>query len=111
MGEQLSWLDGSRTWQSGKPLADQPRARRTDPGTSHVAAQRMSRGRADAHRQTILAAIRAHPWSTYRGLAELTGLEPVAVGRRLVELERAGLARPDGETLVDGRLMRTWVAA
>jgi hypothetical protein len=38
----------------------------------------------------------------------MTGLEPVAVGRRLVEVERQGLARAGQPQTLDGRLMRTW---
>jgi len=79
--------------------------RRTDPQTSRIAAERLRvSGRLDAHRQTIAAAIRRQPGLTYRQLADAVGLEPVAVGRRLIEVERLGLARP-GEAR-DG--MRTW---
>jgi DNA-binding Lrp family transcriptional regulator len=41
---------------------------------------------------------------TYKAIAEATGLEPVAVGRRLIEIERDGQAKA-GEPR-DG--MRTW---
>ena len=82
-----------------------PRARRRDPSTSHAAAERVSAsGRADAHRAMIVAAIRRRPGMTYREIADLVGLEPVAVGRRLVEVERLSLARPGDAR--DG--MRTW---
>ena len=84
-----------------------PRARRSDPATSHLAAQRAAPS-ADAHRQRIVAALRAKPGMTYREIADATGLEPVAVGRRLIEAERQGLARPGGERTQAGRAMRTW---
>lgn len=86
-------------------FSDPPRARRNDPATSHTAARRaLASGLAGAHRQQIAAAIRSRPGMTYRAIAEATGLEPVAVGRRLVEIERDGLAQA-GEPR-DG--MRTW---
>ena len=84
-----------------------PRARKPDPATSHVAAQKAA-GSANAHRQRIVAALRAKPGMTYREIAEATGLEPVAVGRRLIECERMGTARPGGEQTQGGRTMRTW---
>ena len=86
-------------------FADAPRARRSDPTTSHIAARRVfASGLAGAHRQQIAAAIRSRPGMTYKAIAEATGLEPVAVGRRLVEIERDGQAKA-GEPH-DG--MRTW---
>jgi predicted ArsR family transcriptional regulator len=90
-------------------FTDAPRARRRDPSTSHIAAERIqASGRADAHRQTIVAAIRRAPGMTYREIAEATGLEPVAVGRRLVEVERDGRVLAGQARTVDGRAMRTW---
>jgi predicted transcriptional regulator len=86
-------------------FAEPPRARRHDPITSHVAAKRFSRG--DAHRSLIVSAIRSQPGATYREIAEVTGLEPVAVGRRLIEVERIALVRP-GEPRDN---MRTWYPA
>jgi predicted ArsR family transcriptional regulator len=84
-----------------------PRARRRDPVTSHLAAEKVA-GRASAHRQMIAAAIRRRPGMTYREIAEVTGLEPVAVGRRLVEVAREGLARSGEARTVNGSAMRTW---
>jgi DNA-binding MarR family transcriptional regulator len=63
---------------------------------------------ASAHRALIVAAIRRKPGMTYREIASYTGLEPVAVGRRLVEAERMGAVRPGGERTLGGRAMRTW---
>jgi len=86
-----------------------PMSRRTDPQTSRIAASRLvASGRADAHRALIVDAIRRRPGTTYRQIAELTGLEPVAVGRRLVEVERLGLARAGEARDTEGRAMRTW---
>ena len=84
-----------------------PRARKSDPATSHVAAQKAA-GSANAHRQRIVAALRAKPGMTYREIAEATGLEPVAVGRRLIECERMNMARPGKDVRQGLRIMRTW---
>jgi CRP-like cAMP-binding protein len=86
-----------------------PMQRRHDPPTSRIAAERLvASGRADAHRRLIVDAIRRRPGTTYRQIADMTGLEPVAVGRRLVEVERQGLAKAGEARAVEGRLMRTW---
>ena len=84
-----------------------PRARRSDPETSHLAAERVKVS-AKAHRAVIVAAIRRRPGMTYREIAEAVGLDPVAVGRRLVECERAGEARPGAAVEFSGSPMRTW---
>ncbi len=69
-------------------------ARRTDPDTSHLAARDMERsGRAAAHREICLAAVRAHPGLTSAEVARRTGLERHAAARRLPELMAAGLIR------------------
>lgn len=93
--------------QQADLFSSTPRARHRDPATSHLAAAKVV-GRADAHRQMIAAAIRQRPGMTYREIAELTGLEPVAVGRRLVEVEREGLARAGEARTVNRSAMRTW---
>lgn len=86
-------------------ITDIPRARRHDPPTSHIAAKRIREsGKADAHRSLIVSAIRRKPGMTYKMIADVVGLEPVAVGRRLVEAERATLIQPG--PVRDG--MRTW---
>jgi hypothetical protein len=70
-------------------LLTQPAARRTDPATSHVAAAQV-RFAAGSHRALILAALEraSRRGATHRELAELTGLHPVQVDRRLIELRR-----------------------
>ena len=70
-----------------------PRARRRDPATSRDAAQAARRAAA-SHRARILAALEAAGslGATYVELAGATGLEPVAVNRRLCELRRMGVA-------------------
>ena len=84
-----------------------PRARKSDPVTSHRAAAKVA-GSASAHRALIVDAIRRKPGMTYREIASYTGLEPVAVGRRLVEAERMGAVRPGVERTIGGRAMRLW---
>lgn len=85
MSEQLSWLDGSRTWQAGKPLADKPRARKSDPATSHAAAARVA-PKLRAQQQQVLIALRLWPGSTAVELAKAAGLDRYLVSRRLPEL-------------------------
>ena len=65
-----------------------PLARRTDPVTSVKAAERTSQFKAK-HEATIYAAIcEAGPeGATYREIAQMTGMEPVAVARRLSAME------------------------
>ena len=69
-----------------------PLFRSTDPSTSRDAAARVPEFRA-SHEAAIYAAIcEAHPWGvTYREIAFYAGLEPVAVARRLVAMERRKL--------------------
>lgn len=88
-------------------FTDTPRARRSDPETSHIAAARIKVSGVLANHQHLIArAIRAQPGMTYTEIAEVTGLERHAVGRRLKELQPLH-ARP-GETR-NG--MRTWYPA
>ena len=72
---------------------DAPRARASDPPTSHAAAARAPKG----DRLAILAALVAGP-AGQSLLAERTGLTVAAVSKRLPELRRAGLVVKDGET-------------
>lgn len=67
-------------------------ARRTDPATSHCAAHNAQAFKAK-HEARIFGALHdAAPGGlTYREIAQLTGMEPVAVARRLKSMERRGL--------------------
>lgn len=69
-----------------------PAARRTDTAHSHAAAESMVMAAA-THRSLIWQALHsAGPMGRYE-LAEVTGLDPVAIARRLAELVAQGLCR------------------
>jgi hypothetical protein len=69
-----------------------PRARRTDPLTSHEAAARVPEF-GDDHRDRIVAALREHGPGTCWDIAGWTGLDHVRVARRMKELEELKPAR------------------
>lgn len=71
-------------------------ARRSDPATSHVAAAR-AEPIARRHHAAILAALSKTPaGATIHEMKILTGIDHVAVARRMSELEREGLVRRTG---------------
>lgn len=90
-----------------------PRARRTDPVTSHAAAERAA-DFSTSHAGRILLALQLHgprsPWE----LSQLIGLTIVQIDRRLPDLKKLGLARvvklDDGADLVRNGC-RVWGAA
>lgn len=84
-------------------LLPQPRARKRDPATSHRAAERAASG-APSQRNKIAAALRSGP-ATVRELEARTGLMAHAIGKRMVELQRLGLAAPTG---IERGGMREW---
>ena len=88
-----------------------PRSRRTDPITSHLAAQ-SARPLQMTHLEQILAALQQHGAGTIDTIADWTGLSAVQVARRLPELQQQGLAKPTGKfgLSVCGRLEREWEA-
>lgn len=88
-------------------MNDHPRARNSDPETSHVAASR-AKWFAPSHADQILAVL-WRPMTCYR-IAALTGLTAVQVDRRLPELERDGHVIPTGETAIgpNGTPCRLW---
>lgn len=85
-------------------------ARHTDPATSHLAAQ-MAIVFLDGHQAQILAALEDGPAGKSE-LARRTGLDHVAIARRLPELQREGKAHPTGRTVpsASGRPEREWAA-
>lgn len=87
-------------------FTDTPRSRRDDPLTSHLAGEKAAEF-AGAHQRIIREAVMEFPGCTYLELAQLTGLERHAVGRRLKELEPHHIRRGEPR-LCKGRQMTTW---
>jgi predicted ArsR family transcriptional regulator len=81
-------------------LTLEPRAlaRRFDPTTSHIAADRVAEFAGKQH-DAILAALRDHGPSTAHEIAAHCGLEAHAVGKRMNELFVVGLVK----TVADGK--------
>lgn len=77
-------------------IFDPPRARRTDASTSHAAA-RKAESFIVSHRNRIMAAL-DRPGTIYE-IAARSGLDHVAVARRMIELQRKPfeLAEPTDE--------------
>lgn len=73
-----------------------PLARNTDPATSHRAAAR-AREFVASDEGRILGQLHGRASLTYREIAALAKMEPVAVARRMKGLERKGCVRRDGE--------------
>lgn len=86
-------------------------ARRTDPSTSHEAAERVSEF-ASGHRRVILAALKLHGPLTVDEIAQHTGLKSQQINKRLPELQRDKLAEPLEQRGVSasGRPARVWQA-
>ncbi|MEY4345264.1 MAG: hypothetical protein RL032_1096 [Pseudomonadota bacterium] len=86
-----------------------PVARRTDPHTSHAAAHQ-AKDLAQDHQRAILAALDAHGPMGKDQIGERTLLTGHAVGKRLPELQRMGLAAPTGRRVpsASGRQEREW---
>lgn len=83
---QTSFLDGSDL------IDPPPRARNSDPETSHAAAERHERtGIAATRRLMIEKEVTLRPNQTYREIARAVGLDPVETMRRLNDLEVRGL--------------------
>jgi len=76
-------------------MLDIPRARATDPATSHMAADR-SYSFYKSHAANILSAIKHRPGQTAAYYSAITGLTVVQIDRRLPEMERKGLIRTTG---------------
>lgn len=92
-------------------MVDEPRARRSDPVTSHLAAA-SAKGLAQQHQILILGALMAGPMGVDR-IAATTRLTTYQVSKRMSELERSGAAKPTGKTVLStaGRAQREWCRA
>lgn len=99
---------------TGDLFTPPPRARNSDPGTSHAAARNVDKFAA-SHAGRILAALRTRGPSTVDELSALPGLhlQSQQINKRLPELERESLARPTGATRRSrsGNLERVWEAS
>jgi predicted ArsR family transcriptional regulator len=91
----------------------EPMARRSDPRTSHWAAEQ-AKELAGRHRTLIVYALAQHGPMGKDGIAsKVRGLDGVAVCRRLGELQKAGLIELTGKEVpsTSGRLEREWRSA
>lgn len=89
-----------------------PVAAKSDPGTSHEAAQAITRsGRREGQLMGVLALIKKHPLSTSLELSRY-GFDRYVTARRLPELAKAGLVmrRKVRECTVGKRPATTWEA-
>ena len=93
-------------------LDDGPRARQSDPWTSHAAAHRAAEF-AGTHTDIILACLMRHGPQTIDEIAKRTPLNSVQIARRLSECDRRGLAEPTGlcRLSASGRPERVWRAS
>ena len=89
----------------------QPRARATDPATSHAAAASMcGLPLAEQHGRILFALQFGGPGTVYDLAFRCIGMPAHAIGKRLSELEAAGRIEPTGETREgpSGRACRVW---
>ena len=84
-------------------------ARRTDPSTSHAAAEK-AQNLAFQHFEKIVDCLKKHGAKGKDGIAELSGLDGNQVARRLPELARLGYVELTGRltTSKSGRAEREW---
>ena len=94
--------------QTARPNVTTPRARATDPVTSHLAAEKV-KPKLRAQQQAVLAALTRWPGSTAVELAHETGLDRYLVSRRLPELvpQYARRGKPR-QCSVAGTAQTTW---
>ena len=87
-----------------------PRARTSDPDTSHSAAASMADGGAETQRRAILLSLRADGPTTADGLDARLDLRVTSSGRRLSELGEAGLVEMTERKALtrSGRSARVW---
>jgi predicted transcriptional regulator len=84
--------------------------RATDPATSRIAAEKVTRTTAQSNRAILLAAVEQHPGRTAVELAALTGVDRHMASRRLADLRNAGKVYngPERACSVAGSVMMTW---
>ena len=92
-------------------LWDRPAYRKTDPVTSRIASDRVTRsGTRQTQANAVLDAVRRFPGSTAVELSKAAGIERYAVSRRLPELERNGfiVRGPARMCAIRHAMMVTW---
>lgn len=89
-----------------------PAARNTDPETSHIAAEAITKSGVRAHQQRqVLAALREWPGCTSAELAQRASMDRYAVARRLPELVPTFAVQGGARRChVSGRPAVTWWA-
>ena len=90
----------------------EPRARASDPDTSHIAAEAAGT-LARRHKALILAWLRGNPGGGNKDrIAAGTGIDHIAVARRMRELSRDGLVQDSGyrARTGSGRPATVWIA-
>lgn len=88
-----------------------PIARATDPESSHMAAEEITKSGARAHQQhQTAAAVKQYPGRTSQELAEATGIDRYTLARRLSECETAKSVRRGQmrSCWITGRKALTW---
>ena len=94
-------------------LSHNPRARNSDPVSSHLAAMHITAtGEKRSQQRTALAAVQKNPYKTSFELSLVCPLERHQIARRLPELEEAGFIKKGiiRRCAVGGRKSVTWVA-
>jgi hypothetical protein len=91
-------------------VTDTPRARNTDPETSHLAAAALkASGNLGFQQQQVLEAVRKYPGKTAVELSAITGFDRYLVSRRLPELVPVYVRRGQPRACtVNGRPQGTW---
>jgi hypothetical protein len=103
--DQLDWLSAPPPIVAGSA---RPRARSTDPSTSHEAAEAMvASGAIGRQAAEVLAAVQRWPGLTSLELGARMEIDRWAVARRLPELEPAHVRRGEPRT-INGRRHVTW---
>lgn len=86
-----------------------PVSRATDPGTSHIAAEEVTRsGRRDSHVAMVMAVVRETPGLVAHEIAPLVGLDYIECVRRLSDAKNRGLAFQGPPAKWQGRPCVTW---
>lgn len=86
-----------------------PISRATDPGTSHIAAEEVTRsGRRDSHVAMVMAVVRESPGLVAHEIAPRAGLDYIECVRRLSDAKNRGLARQGAVVKWKNRPCVTW---